>query len=66
MLRQLGRDEVLVSDQNDLDVRLELLEGSDRARDFRRRRVIGAHRVQGDAHRLAGYSTSVSRTGSPR
>ena len=66
MAREFGLDDVLVADQNHLDVRLQFLEGSDRTRDFRRGCMIGAHRVQGDAHRLADYSASTSRTASPR
>jgi hypothetical protein len=63
---QLGFDDDLVSDQDDLDVVVHLLQGSDRAGDFRRRRVIGTHRIKDDAHLASGYSDSISRTASPR
>ena len=63
---QLGFDDRLVSDQDDLDVVVHLLQGADRAGDFSRRRVIGAHRIQDDAHLALDYSDSISRTASPR
>ena len=50
MPSHLGVDDRLVSDQDDLDVVVHLLQGSDRAGDFCCRRMIGAHRIKDDAH----------------
>ena len=64
---QLGLDGRPISHEDDLDVRPELSQRLHRTGHLRRRSVVGAHGIEGDAH---GYSAdqrvSTSITASPR